>query len=299
MELWQLKCFVTVADELHFARAGSRLGVAQATVSRAIQALEAEICALLFVRDTRNVELTRAGRAFVEEAKAILVRTEASVRIVQRAAEGRIGSINVGFDGASALAFFPDAAGQFQRLYPEMDIDLIELPTSKQIDGLKTGRIDVGLLIGAVEDVDLDTRVICSETLHVAMSHHHKLANQAAVTVEDIANERLLGAAMGGAGEIDLKVSELLSRHRTDSAIHVSDSYLRIEFARAGLGLCIVPRSFVDRACDRVVYRPLQPQSSIDISIAIDKRSSRDTVVSRFVDLVWRNGQGDITTLAD
>lgn len=65
MELWQLKYFLAVAEELNFGRAGERLHVAQPTVTRAIQSLESELVVALLLRDKRNVELTHAGRVFL------------------------------------------------------------------------------------------------------------------------------------------------------------------------------------------------------------------------------------------
>ena len=73
MELWQLKYFLAVADELNYGRAAARLNVAQPSVTRAVQVLEKELGVTLFLRDKRRVELTPAGRVFASETCCLCV----------------------------------------------------------------------------------------------------------------------------------------------------------------------------------------------------------------------------------
>jgi LysR family transcriptional regulator, benzoate and cis,cis-muconate-responsive activator of ben and cat genes len=80
MELWQLKYFLAVADELNYGRAAARLNVAQPSVTRAVQGLESELGATLFLRDKRRVELTPAGRVFADETRSLLAGLETSAR---------------------------------------------------------------------------------------------------------------------------------------------------------------------------------------------------------------------------
>ena len=99
MELRHLRYFVAVAEEGHVTRAAERLGIQQPPLSQQIQALERELDAQLFHRKPRGVELTPAGRALFDEAKAILARTTEAIAATKRAARGEAGADGVGDHG--------------------------------------------------------------------------------------------------------------------------------------------------------------------------------------------------------
>jgi len=112
MELRHLRYFVAAAEELHFRRAAERLGIAQPALSQQIQQLEQEIEALLFHRLTRGVELTDAGKAFLDDARAILEHVEQAKAKAQRVARGDQGMIRIGFTGSAS--FNPIVPGVIQ-----------------------------------------------------------------------------------------------------------------------------------------------------------------------------------------
>lgn len=284
MELWQLKYFLAVAEELNFGLAGERLHVAQPTVTRAIQSLESELGVALLLRDKRNVELTHAGRVFLEEARAILAKAESSVRLVRRAASGEIGTLNIGFEGSSALSFVPVAAGLFHQRYPDIRINFFEMPTSAQIVELKKCALDAGILVLPINDAELDVRFVSREPLWVAMSPAHRLATQERIAPEDMAEERILGLSARSACGINLKIADVLGHHVVDPIVHISDTYLRTEFVRAGLGISIVPASVARTMGDQVTFRPLWPAAYLDIAVAASRHNPPDPVTQHFFD---------------
>ena len=101
-DLNQLRCFVTVAEELHFGRAAARLNMTQPPLSRQIQVLEHIIDAPLLERTSRSVRLTPAGRSFLPEARRILKLAESASQVARRIALGKSGSLKIGFTAAAA-----------------------------------------------------------------------------------------------------------------------------------------------------------------------------------------------------
>jgi DNA-binding transcriptional LysR family regulator len=107
-DLNQLRCFVTVAEELHFGRAAVRLNMTQPPLSRQIQVLEHIIDAPLLERTSRSVRLTPAGRSFLPEARRILKLAESASQVARRIAMGKTGSLKIGYTAAAAYGFLPE-----------------------------------------------------------------------------------------------------------------------------------------------------------------------------------------------
>ena len=107
-ELSQVRCFVAVAEELHFGRAAARLNMTQPPLSRQIQILERILGVTLLQRGNRLVRLTPAGQSFLTEARLILKLTESAALLARRVAEGKAGSVNIGFTAASSYSYVPE-----------------------------------------------------------------------------------------------------------------------------------------------------------------------------------------------
>src|ERR1700753_3972277 len=107
-DLNQLRCFVTVAEELHFGRAAARLNMTQPPLSRQIQVLEHIIDAPLLERTSRSARLTPAARSFLPEAKRTLKLAETASQVARRIALGKTGSLKIGYTAAAAYGFPPD-----------------------------------------------------------------------------------------------------------------------------------------------------------------------------------------------
>jgi DNA-binding transcriptional LysR family regulator len=141
MELRHLRYFVAAAEELHFRRAAERLGIAQPALSQQIQQLEQEIEALLFHRLTRGVELTDAGRVFLEAARAILEHVEQAKAKAQRVARGDQGMIRIGFTGSASFnPIVPSVIQDYRGRFPGIAVSLVESGTSQLVDSLRAGR---------------------------------------------------------------------------------------------------------------------------------------------------------------
>ena len=145
-DLSQLRCFVTVAEELHFGRAAARLNMTQPPLSRQIQVLEHIVEAPLLERSSRSVRLTPAGRSFLPEARRILKLAESASQVARRIAMGKAGSIKIGFTAATAYGFMPELIAACRERLPEVDFSLKEMVSGDQLEALASGQIDAGLL---------------------------------------------------------------------------------------------------------------------------------------------------------
>ena len=182
MELRHLRYFVAVAEEGHVTRAAERLGIQQPPLSQQIQALERELDVQLFRRKPRGVELTPAGRALFDEAKAILARATEAVAATKRAARGEAGRIGLGFtSSASFHPFVPRAIRAFRETHPLVAFTLEESGTTELVEALRAETIDAAFVrspIGAI--AELTVHPLLDEPMVVALPSGHRLAGTAA-----------------------------------------------------------------------------------------------------------------------
>src|SRR5688572_24448585 len=120
MEIWRLRYFQAVAEELSFSRAARRLHVTQPSLTRAVQQLEAEIGAELLTRTRRNVSLTSAGAVLLQEIGLLLQRVEEAERRTRRTASGEEGVLRLGYIGPPTEHFLGNVLRQYRAKYPQV-----------------------------------------------------------------------------------------------------------------------------------------------------------------------------------
>jgi DNA-binding transcriptional LysR family regulator len=147
MELRHFRYFVAVAEELHFARAAKRLGIAPSTLTVQIQEIERTLHARLLQRTKRSVRLTAAGELFLEQARASLLRFDQAVSVGRRAGRGELGRIVVGYVGSAALAgILQQQMRRFRAEWPDVQLQASELPMGRLPGLVAEGQVDVGFV---------------------------------------------------------------------------------------------------------------------------------------------------------
>src|SRR5579859_4104472 len=190
VELRHMRHFVAVAEELHFGRAAARLGLAQPPLSQSIQRLERGLGVQLFVRSHRKVELTPAGRTFLDEARRTLTQAETAVHLARRAAVDDLTELKVTFVSAALYRLLPAALRNYRAQFPAVEIHLEERATDGQLDGLRDGSVDIGFVHPPLKDAgELDVRMIYRDRLMAAIPSASALASEPAVVLADLADE--------------------------------------------------------------------------------------------------------------
>src|SRR6202021_2620340 len=168
VEFSELHAFVVLARELHFRKASERLFLSQPALSKKIQRLEEKVQGALFVRSRRKVALTDAGRSFLPKAAKLLQDAEDALRETRAATEGRVGTLRIGFGIASVSEILPRTILRFRKLYPEVELQMRELPSSSQVTSLMEGRLDAGILRWPASNPKLITVPLFSAHLALA-----------------------------------------------------------------------------------------------------------------------------------
>jgi len=271
LELRHLRYFVAVAEELHFSRAAERLQMAQPPLSQQIRQLEDHLGVTLLARTRRTVELTDAGRVFLDEARRVLRQADLAVEAAREAGLGNRGRLRVSFVGSAPFNVLPSILRAFRDRHQKVDLTLHEAPTAEQVEGIVEGRFDVGFLRLAPHARGIEQEVILREALVAALPEQHPLAGSATVDLRKLASEPFLlvrhDAAPGFCDLVTRACAEAgFSPVATQEA---SQMQTIVGLVGAGLGVSLVPESVQELHGTGVVFRPLQaPTPLVELAVA-------------------------------
>lgn len=287
IDLRRLEYFVAVAEELHFSRAASRLGIAQPPLSQQIQKLETELGARLFDRSRRSVELTDAGRALLPEARRLLAMSQSVANIPRDVQEGRAGRLRIGLTGSTGFRIVPILLRRFRSEYPDVVIQLFELPTADQIERIVDGTLDLGLVREPILQNDLGSASIWSEPLVAAVPSDHPLARASQVGASDLSGESfVMFPRQRGPGLHELVIGMC---HDAGFAPRVVQEAVQMQtiigLVAAGFGISIVPASVQDFRLHGVTYREIEPPVPHSTIAAVWNPGLRSATRDRFLDL--------------
>ncbi|HEV7731995.1 MAG TPA: LysR substrate-binding domain-containing protein [Candidatus Binatia bacterium] len=294
MELRHLRYFVAVAEELHFSRAAARLHIAQPPLSQQIRHLEHELEVALFTRTRRRVELTAAGRAFLDEARSVLEQADRAARIARRVGGGQIGHLSIGFVPSADLDLLPRVLRVWQRRYPDVELELQVLFAAAQIDALLAGRIQVGLVrLPLTPQRGLVVERVQSEPLVVALPRRHRLARRRAIRLPDLAGDTLLLFPRHVApGYYDVLMGAFEGAGLTPRVFHPGTLQTNLALISAGIGITLLPASIRNLRRAGVVYRPLAAAAPTVELAVVYREDERSPTVPAFVDLVRSAARG-------
>jgi DNA-binding transcriptional LysR family regulator len=287
-ELSQLRCFVVVAEELHFGRAATRLHMTQPPHSRQIQLLEHQIGVQLLERSSRNVRLTPAGRGFLPEARTILRLAESASLAARRVARGEEGGVTIGFTASSGYQFLPGLIVECRKHLPGVAVTLNEMVTMEQIEALASGRLDLALLRPHSATADFETRCVVREALVVALPASHPLARGRLPTLADFDHAPFLTYSPLEARYFYDLVATTFSRAgiQPDYIQHVSQMHSILALVRAGLGAALIPEAATSLRFEGVTCRPvknLRPARPVELYMAW-KRDNDNPALARLLD---------------
>ncbi|MFI7603703.1 LysR family transcriptional regulator [Micromonospora sp. NPDC049366] len=249
MELRHLEYFVAVAEERHFTRAAERMRVAQSGLSAAIRTLERDLDAELFVRSTRRVELTDAGRALLVEAHRTLASAMAA-RDAVAAVRGLLrGSLAVGSEQCLGVIDLPPLLASFRRAHPGVEIRLRYAGSGQVTELIRQGRLNVGFvaLPGPPPD-GVRLLPVAAQDMVLLCHPAHRLAERDTVDVEALRGEDFVDFSTDwGARRVnDLTFARADAERRV--SVEVNDVHTLLDFVHQGLGVALVPAPVTRKA---------------------------------------------------
>jgi DNA-binding transcriptional LysR family regulator len=271
----QFRYFITVAEELHFGRAAERLHIAQSGLSQQILKLERSVGVQLLSRDRRGVELTEAGRVFLDHARQAVELADRAITSPHLAERGKRGSLRVG----TTILGMPQMAGAvlqaFEDRFPDVEVELRPRLISELIDGISTHALDVAVVVSPFKSVDPPPRYqqLGTYELVAAIPEGHRLAKLERVPRAELLAETLIE----GPRNINPVLTDHLHRtlfggleHPQRVEVAEVEEARRLELIAEGKGIGITGTSpGVERRAPGVVFRHFEePAPFVDYGLA-------------------------------
>jgi DNA-binding transcriptional LysR family regulator len=192
VELRHLRYFIAVAEELNFSRAAERLHMAQPPLSAAIRQLERDLGVDLFVRTTRQVELTDAGRAFLQGARRTLADAERAAEDAKRAAAGELGQLRIAYSWSTRFETLPKLGRAFRASHPDVELLAQEMWNARMPAAFASGSIDIGLSLCPEIGAELELAPVRQERMVALLPVTHRLAGEEAIPLSELADEEFV-----------------------------------------------------------------------------------------------------------
>ena len=288
VELRHLRYFVAVAKELHFSRAAEKLHIAQPPLSQQIRQLEQTLGVRLFERNHHSVMLTNAGQVFLEEALRILEQVEHALVRVQKAQQGRVGRLNIGFVNSATATdtIIPDVLAVYHQRFPEVEVHLREMYLQEQLQALQQQHIQVGFAASIPRDIptEFDSEVIQRIPFVAVFAPQHRFASQPSVTLQSLVNEPFIFCQRKTARDLYDRIIQLCGFSPLIKQ-EVSDVRMLLGLVAANLGISLLPASAMALSTQGIVYRPLT-DAPVDIAvetIVVWRREDISPLVQEFL----------------
>ena len=282
IEMRHLRALLALAEELNFTRAAESLHLTQQALSGQIRQLEERVGAQLVERDSRRVQLTRAGRTLCEHARPLLAGAEHAV-LATRAAGNEAAQLTVGYVAPFTRRLVAPAFERFFAAQPEVEVTIHFAGFLDPLGGVRDGPSDVAILYGEFEHEGIELRPLFSEPRGVALAADHPLAARPVITIEEFLRQPLVEVPVR-----DRIWSEFwtAARHRDGTPPQIGASVTTLdglmEAIGAGLGIATTVAPAIDMlgAAAGVVLRPVPELSPLDFWIARREHDDRHHIMA-------------------
>lgn len=289
MELRHLRCFIAVAEELHFAHAAERLHIDQSPLSRTIKELEEDLGAQLFARTTRRTRLTRAGSLFLEHVPRVFAALDQARTSVQDAAAGYQGQLRIALSDGLTPTRLSTLIALCRQHDPETAIRFHEVPLSQQIKGLKDDLYDVGFAQSGDVGDGIVAKTAWSEPLQVAIPARHPLLAYKRIPLDELLRYPLvMGDSQSCEGYCRQVERVLLAQGREPLVAESVKSFdLMMALVAAGVALALVGVSQIAATRESgIVARPLNGRPTMLTTWILTRDAEPSSHLASFIDRV-------------
>jgi DNA-binding transcriptional LysR family regulator len=256
-----LRFAIAAAEHGSFRGAGLALGFPESAISRRIRHLEDAIGFLLFERSYAGVRLTEAGRQFLRDARAMLEHLERATVSAQSVASGTLGHLRLAASEDAVTSTLARALAAHRVRWPNVSLDLVEMPPSEQIHALQTGAIDLGLMLPPFEQERLSADPLWSEMCVAVLPETHPFAGRTELQVEDIAGQNVVVGRLDRGPRYGRLIVGMLTGMgiSVNVVAEVEHVQTQLMMVQAGVGIAFVPAALTAFPSADIVFRRVPP----------------------------------------
>ena len=296
MELRHLRCFLAVAEELHFARAAEKLHIEQSPLSRTVKELEEELGVQLFIRTSRSTRLTLAGRLFLKHVPRVFTALEQARESVKSAASGFHGQLRIALSDGITPSRLPALLARCREEDPEMEIRLFEVSLAQQLKGLHDDLYDAGFSMADEVGDGIIVEPAWEEELMVAVPARHPALAYKRIPLEEVLRYPLVlgdpAVCEGHARQID----RILRKQEKEPLVvqHVATFDVMMALVSAGLALGLAGTAHIAASREPgVVGRPLAGRSPMLTTYLLRRDTEPSQALARFIERLASQGSDD------
>lgn len=241
--LRQLRAFIAVAEFGQFNLAARNLHLTQSAVSILIRDLESEIGARLFDRHTRMVSLTLVGQEFLPQARKILKDLELAVGDVRDNASLKRGQVTIAAAIVLAATIVPPIIARFLRMYPEVTVNIRDMPEEAISPALKRNEVDIAIGTLSEEDPEITATPLLSDKLMLVCREDHRFARRKSVRWAELKDETLITLAASNPlrNLVEHNLIRVVPSFRPKYDVRFSTT--AISMIAAGMGVAVLPEN--------------------------------------------------------
>lgn len=289
MNIFQLNCFLAVANTLSFARAAKQMNVSQPTITNQIKMLESELNTKLFNRSTRMVELTPEGQSFMTDAKNIVLIAEQAKMRFGSPDERKIETLSIGCSTFTQLALLSDSLHELADAFPTLHPRLEVMSHEQLFHLLDNGNIDAIFDIKDTQETKgrITFKELRRSSLVCVCHKDHTLAQREYITVEDLSKGALIFCDPVYLAPDVAKLQWKLAEGRNPADIHFcGTSEASVVLAASGFGVALLPDLMVPDE-KRIAMVALEEAPKMPFGIFY-RSYPGDTILKKFIQIVTR-----------
>jgi DNA-binding transcriptional LysR family regulator len=271
----QFRYFIVVAEELHFGRAAERLHIAQSGLSQQILKLERSIGVQLLSRDRRGVELTEAGRVFLDHARQAVELADRAMTSPLLAERGKTGILRVGTPILGIPVMADEVLREFGARFPEVEIEIHPGLDPKLVEAVSTHSLDVAIVLSPFKSVEPPPRYqqLSTFELLALVPEGHRLAAFERVPRSELLREPFLDWPRNINPEMIDHIHRTLfgdAEHPQRVALPILEEARRLEHVAngEGIGIAVLPPGMEPQAPGVVVRHFEEPSPFISYGVA-------------------------------
>lgn len=291
LTLRQLRAFVAVARLGGFTAAAKRLNLTQSALSGLVRDLESGLDVRLFDRNTREVNLTEAGREFLPMAIRVLDDIHEAAARITDIAHGSQGIVRVAALELMSSTLLPGAIARFQAANPGLEVRLTDAVLERVLERTRAGEVDLGIGPEPSPDPELDRQMLLRAPFHFVCPRDHRLARKRQIKWRDLSGERFITMIRNFRAHVMTDPSSWPADLDLGPIREVALLTTALGMVQAGLGVSVCPSYGAPllRGFD-LVARPLtDPVVQAEVFIFTRKGRSLPPAAARFIDFVRKD----------